>query len=165
MFYFAYGSNMSWPRLKARVPSAQPCGVAALRGHRLRFHKLGRDGSGKCDAQHTGDPADCVLGVLYQISASDKSYLDRVEGMGFGYAEQTVRLQAANRPPVEAFTYLALRIADGLRPFHWYKQHVLYGAREHGLPASYIKRLTVIESVPDSDMARQASELAIYGAE
>jgi hypothetical protein len=55
MLYFAYGSNMSVSRLVARTPSAQPLGRCALRGHQLRFHKVGGDGSAKCDAFHTGN--------------------------------------------------------------------------------------------------------------
>ena len=49
LLYFAYGSNMSSVRLRARVNSAQPLGVARLPGHRLRWHMHSLDGSGKCD--------------------------------------------------------------------------------------------------------------------
>ena len=41
MKYFAYGSNMSFARLQARVPSARSLGCYALRQHDLRFHKSG----------------------------------------------------------------------------------------------------------------------------
>lgn len=50
ILYFAYGSNMSSARLRARVPSCRPIGIAFLPGHELRFHKRSKDGSGKCDA-------------------------------------------------------------------------------------------------------------------
>ena len=48
--YFAYGSNMLARRLTdpSRAPSAVACGVAEVRGFVVRFHKIGRDGSGKC---------------------------------------------------------------------------------------------------------------------
>ena len=46
MRYFAYGSNMSIARLSERAPSAEVIGVARLRSHVLRFHKVGTDGSG-----------------------------------------------------------------------------------------------------------------------
>jgi hypothetical protein len=48
--YFAYGSNMETARLRERMPSAKPLGVAKLSGHELRFHKRSKDGSGKCNA-------------------------------------------------------------------------------------------------------------------
>ena len=50
LLYFAYGSNLHPERLRERVPSAESLGVARLEAHVLRFHKRGRDGSGKCDA-------------------------------------------------------------------------------------------------------------------
>lgn len=58
MKYFAYGSNMSLLRLWQRVPSAVRIGVFTLQGHQLRFHKLGKDGSGKCDAYQTNNTLD-----------------------------------------------------------------------------------------------------------
>ena len=45
--YFAYGSNLSSPRLRARVPSARPEGVARLEGQRLALDKPGRDGTAR----------------------------------------------------------------------------------------------------------------------
>ena len=65
---------------------------------------------------------------------------------------------------MEAFAYDALRIGDGLRPFAWYKHHVLHGACEHGLPEDYIRAIEAIEAVADSDAARHAAEMAIYDA-
>ena len=38
--YFAYGSNLHPPRLRARTPSARALGRADLEGYRLLFHKL-----------------------------------------------------------------------------------------------------------------------------
>lgn len=38
--YFAYGSNMSEPRLKARVSSATKVGMATLKEYQLRFNKI-----------------------------------------------------------------------------------------------------------------------------
>ena len=65
---FAYGSNMLLARIRERVPSARPLGVAVLRGHRLFWHKAGRDGSGKCDVVESNDTDAAVFGVLYEIA-------------------------------------------------------------------------------------------------
>ena len=67
MKYFAYGSNMSLLRLRERVPSAERLGVFKLEQHVLRFHKIGIDGSGKCDAFLTEDPNASVIGALFEI--------------------------------------------------------------------------------------------------
>ena len=74
MKYFAYGSNMHPARLKARLPNILCIsGIFTLPGHTLRFHKVGKDRSAKCDAFYTGNKADHVLGVLYEIDPDDVS--------------------------------------------------------------------------------------------
>ena len=54
VIYFAYGSNLCFPRLRARVPGVRALGPALLRGHELRWHKRGTDGSGKCSIVKVG---------------------------------------------------------------------------------------------------------------
>ncbi len=61
--YFAYGSNMSSRRLMDRVPSAQFVSIGKLGEHRLRYHKKSKDGSGKCDIEHTENPENSVWNV------------------------------------------------------------------------------------------------------
>lgn len=162
MLYFAYGSNMSSRRLQARVPSATALGVAILERHRLAFHKTGRlDGSAKCDAELTGVPFHRVIGVLFDISPEHKALLDSAEGLGSGYARKTVCVRMESSL-FDAFTYYATITDTTLKPLQWYKQHVLHGALEHGLPAEYIEAIRHVESIADENSARHESELAIY---
>lgn len=162
MLYFAYGSNMSSPRLCARVPSATAVGVAVLEGHRLAFHKPGRlDGSAKCDAVPTGDPRHRVFGVLFEIDPWHRPLLDRAEGLGFGYQRRTVSVRVRDEA-LDAFTYYATVSDAALKPLHWYRQHVLRGAREHGLPPDYIEAIRRVETITDADNVREQAELAIY---
>lgn len=162
MLYFAYGSNMSSVRLRARVPSAVARGIAGLPGHRLVFHKTGRlDGTAKCDAMETGNPCDRVFGVLFEIDPQHRPLLDHAEGLGSGYEHKIVTVQMDNSR-YEAFTYYATITDASLRPLHWYRQHVLHGALEYGLPPEYIEAIRRVESIPDQDAARQESELALY---
>ncbi len=146
---------MSSERLKARTPSARAVGRACLAGHALRWHKLGRDGTGKCDAAHTGEPSDIVWGVLLEIDCAEKAVLDRIEGLGIGYDEAEVRV-ALGSESCTAYTYRAKpeRIDPSLRPQQWYKDHVLRGAREHGLPDAYVREL---ESQPVRSCVRGGS--------
>ena len=82
---------MSTVRLRARTPSARFLATGCLRHHALRWHKLGRDGSGKCDVAYRGLGAtDVVWGVLFDIDCAEKADLDRVEGLGLGYVEREV---------------------------------------------------------------------------
>jgi gamma-glutamylcyclotransferase (GGCT)/AIG2-like uncharacterized protein YtfP len=159
--YFAYGSNMSSMRLKARVPSAAVIGTGVLRGHRLVFHKVSNDGSGKCDV--TESESDDVMGVLYEINEIEKLALDRVEGLNHGYDEKAVNVQLASGEVVSAVTYFATNTDPGLRPYTWYKRHVLEGAREAKLPSDYTSEIEKISAIEDSDKLREASELAVYG--
>ena len=162
--YFAYGSNMSVKRLRARVPSAEKVGVGRLRCHSLRIHKLSRvDGSAKCDVKETGRPDDIVYGVVFLIDVADKPVLDQQEGLGSGYEQKQVWVEMQAGVPVQAFTYYATLIDASLKPFDWYKTHVLIGAREHDLPAEYIRQIEAISSVQDADVERRSRELAIYG--
>ncbi len=163
MLYFAYGSNMSERRLRQRVPSAQKIGVATLPGHQLVFHKISlKDGSGKCDAYPTIESADVVMGVLFELDISEKIPLDRVEGVGIGYEERPIGVTLDDGIPYKAFTYFAMAIDSSLRPYHWYKEHVLRGAIENNFPDSYIQSIQSVESIEDPNAERALFELSIY---
>jgi gamma-glutamylcyclotransferase (GGCT)/AIG2-like uncharacterized protein YtfP len=163
MLCFAYGSNMSRRRLQARIPSAQVVAVATLEAHTLKFHKAGRkDNSAKCDAAFTGNPDDRVMGVIYQIGKLNKAYLDLIEGLGRGYEEKTVELMTAEGQIMHAWMYYATDLDPTMKPYHWYKQHVLEGARECDFPEPYRAKIAATESVEDPNTARAKRELAIY---
>jgi len=164
LLYFAYGSNMSTPRLVSRVASAHAIAAACLPAHTLRFHKQGRDGSAKCDACHTGLASDAVHGVVFRIAAGEKALLDEQEGLGNGYGEKTVIVTGAHGKSYRAFTYYATCIDPCLRPFHWYLEHVIRGAIEHRLRDEYIAAIRAIASVGDPVPGRHDCELAIYSA-
>jgi len=162
-FYFAYGSNMAVERLRARVPSATLLGIAVLAGHALRFDKPGSmDGTAKCDAAHTGNPADSVLGALYSIDAGELTLLDRFEGVGHGYERKRVCVVSASNETVQAEIYVATHTGADLRPLDWYKEHVLRGARALQLPLAYIATIEAIAADIDADEARRSRELSIY---
>lgn len=145
-FYnFAYGSNMSSTRLRARVPSARVIGRGVLHGHQLVWHKVSIDGSGKCDVITSDTPDAAVHGVVYAIDQSEKATLDHAEGLGKGYDERKVVVEVGGAPLV-ATMYYATRKDPGLKPYSWYKAHVLAGAREHDLPLAYIAALEAVEA-------------------
>ncbi|MCB1859244.1 MAG: gamma-glutamylcyclotransferase [Gammaproteobacteria bacterium] len=162
LLYFSYGSNMSTLRLQARIPSAVPLYTAVLKRHRLKWHKQGSDGSAKCDCCYTGIPNHRVIGVVYVIASSQKPILDQYEGLGEGYEGRQVWVEKADRTKSYVATYHAIRINPSLRPFHWYKEHVLQGAREHQLPTDYRREIEAVPSIPDPVPGRHARELAIY---
>ncbi|MEW8536389.1 MAG: gamma-glutamylcyclotransferase family protein [Candidatus Thiodiazotropha endolucinida] len=162
MLYFSYGSNMSSRRLLSRVPSARFVTSASLPGHELHFHKKSLDGSAKCDAYETKSDRYTVSGVIFEIAKSEKAVLDSKEGLGQGYEEKMVELIDPDGEMLAAYTYYATFIDRTLKPYHWYKHHVLTGALEYDLPATYIEKLRLIESMEDPDPQRHAFEMAIY---
>ena len=160
---FAFGSNMSRPRLRARTPSARFVTIGELKGHVLCWHKRSRDGSGKCDVVATGGGNDGVWGVLFEIHRSEKTHLDRAEDLHRGYTEATIEI-ITTRGRIAAHTYQATDIDGSLRPFDWYKAFVVSGARQHGLPADYVRGLEQVPSIPDPDADRAARNTRLLAA-
>lgn len=149
---FAYGSNMCVQRIGARIASATPLTTAFVTHRQLAFHKRGIDGSAKADAVHTGCADDLVWGVVFSLSAADKRVLDEYES---GYDPEEV-VVVGNCRAIDAITYVARDEAiDGsLKPFSWYHRFVIYGAEQHRLPKTYIRRLHTFESIADPDSRR-----------
>ena len=162
MLYFSYGSNMSTIRLTERVPSAHAVAVARLQKHRLKFHKVGKDSSGKGDIECTYDEKDFVYGVVFEILNSEKPQLDSHEGFKNGYDDKIVSIYTQDGKELSAFTYFATNIDPDLKPYEWYIEHVIRGAREHGLPADYINIILDIDAMADPDTRRHERELSIY---
>lgn len=169
--YFAYGSNMSERRLQDRVDSAKVIGTGVLENYCLTFHKLSRkDGSGKCTIE-CSEP-DKVYGVLFEINKDQEKCLDDVEGLCKGYKEKTVKIVIRNSKcekykyggTICVKTYQATpeSIDRKLKPYTWYKQHVLVGAIEQKLPSCYIDYLIRIDADKDCCKKRETCELAIY---
>jgi hypothetical protein len=157
---------MSVPRLAGRVPSARYEGTGFLYGHKLAFHKVGRkDGSGKCNAYETGNAEDYLAGILYTIDPDHRNLLHTIEGVGAGYEVMHVDITTPSDTSVSAFTYYATKIKHDLKPFHWYKHHVVFGARENNLPAEYVDQIISVESIEDPDDERALQELSIYRAD
>lgn len=165
MFYFAYGSNLSIRRLQQRVDTARLVTQGFLKEHTLIFHKIGRDGSAKCNAFYTGKQDDLLYGAVYIIDPLQKTHLDNAEGLGNGYEIKQVTIIAEDARKIGAFTYFATHIAEDIKPFHWYKHHVLAGAREHGFPKHYINKIAAIDVAEDRDAKRVGRELSIYLSE
>lgn len=132
----------------------------------LRFHKRSRDKSGKCNALATGNSDDVVVGVLFVIDPSERSKIDEAEGLNKGYLDTTVTVLDAHDRRRKALTYLATPdfVDDSLKPYTWYKDFVVSGSKEHGLPADYVAEFVdAIEAVADPDEIRDRRERAILG--
>jgi len=143
MLYFAYGSNMNTARIQARVSIAVPTGVAFVQDRKLVCNKLGRDGSGKANLAR--QPGHMVHGVLYELPPEDIKVLDAIED---GYRRISIRVNAGEKKPAQAETYEAEVLTHDPVPFDWYREHILTGAREHGLPGEYVRQLEQLRARP-----------------
>jgi hypothetical protein len=161
--YFAYGSNMSVRRLAERLPSAKVAATGFVMGYKLAFDKVSKDGSGKCDCEHTGMDDDRVYGVIFAVAPGERAALDGFEGAGKGYEPLMIRVETA-AGGLYALTYVATKKQAGLQPYQWYKQHVLVGAREADLPKDYVRAIEAVVAIDDPDLARAEGELRTYSA-
>ena len=165
--YFGYGSNMLTCKLKDRCPSAVPIGICKIKKHSLKFHKVShakskngiRDISGKGDMVPSESETDEVYGVLFSIDESHKSRLDKAEGYPkYGYDKKTIDVITIKGEKYRPVMYFANDIDPKKKPYHWYKEQVVQGAREHGLPEDYIKKIKDVESIPDQDQEREKEQ-------
>ena len=158
--YLAYGSNIHPIRIKQRTPSAKFYRVVSLKGYKLKFHKIGRDGSGKCNILFTENFYDLVYGVVYEISKYELKYLDAAENLGHGYTKKFFHIEGIKE---EVFAYIAQEgfIDDSLRPYSWYKALVLEGAKYFNLPRDYIEMIEAVDTIEDfnKDRVKQAMNI------
>lgn len=155
--YAAYGFNLHPIRLSDRVPSAKLLGKGILEGKALRFHKRSKDGSGKCNI--VDDDKQQVYVAVYQIDESEKPALDNVEGVGYGYRTEEIRVVGFGK----CFTYIAVDsyIDDSLKPYTWYKEMILVGCEQLEIPMTYINRIRGVDADEDFDQQRQAKNMEL----
>jgi len=136
MLYFAYGSNMCTARMRERAPSATPAGTAVLQHYHVICNKLGRDGTGKANIAPRHHAR--AHGVLYDLDMKEMDALD-MEEKGYRRIEKTVLNDMAET--VRAQTYVAFLLTHNPVAAGWYKNIMIQGALEHGLPEDYIHEL------------------------
>ena len=162
MLYFAYGSNLHPARMSDRTPSAELIATGLILGRQLVFHKVGRDGSAKCNAPESDDLQASVFGAVYRLDAQDVPKLDKFEALGAGYEREllSVSTQVGH---LEAFAYIAQPqfIDPVLKPFHWYKHLVIAGAKLHQFPDRYIAAISAVGSTSDPQSGRAEKNLRV----
>jgi len=161
--YFAYGSNLLKARLCEHAPSALFRAVGYLPGHTVRYNKRSKDGSGKCNLVRTNEN-DRVYGVVYDFLDQEKPSLDTHEGLGRGYHTEEIRVITEDGE-TGAYTYVAddNAVDDSLKPYSWYKELVVEGAKRHSLPTKYIEQLLCVNAVKDPDREREERNRGLLG--
>src|SRR5262245_18308648 len=118
-------------------------------GHRLTFHLPLRHGE-RAVARLAVDPPPSTWGVCYLPDPGACEHLDRTEGVHRGYyrrLEVTVSTEGDAR--LAAFAYQGALTVAGRKPSARYIGLLLAGAREHGLPAEWIRYLEGLDLALD----------------
>lgn len=90
---------------------------------------------------------------------ADCENLDRAEGLQTGgYVRHSVPVRLFDDRTEEAMTYIAgaQHVEATCVPFDWYRDLVVTGAIEHGLPAPYIEELSQVPVMSDQNVRRAA---------
>lgn len=151
--YFAYGSNMLNERLAARCPSASLAGIAFAPDHALKFAKIGKDRSGK--ATLFPQQGAHQFGVLFKINRNDLGALDMAESAGYRRDDSFLVFRTKDHAKIPVMTYLGTDLEDGLKPFDWYLDLVIAGAKQHNLPEEQISSLQSTRYIVDTDTNRK----------
>ena len=163
--YLTYGSNLHPARLEARLGPVKCLGKVALPGWRLCFDKRGSDGSAKANLRAAPGSQHQAWGAFFELDRSQYIALDQFEGAGRGYESFWLDLTLDGREQA-ALTYLSPSHwnATGARPYDWYRDLVLAGARYHGFPEAYCAAVAGVLVVRDPDRKRARRQQALLGS-
>jgi gamma-glutamylcyclotransferase (GGCT)/AIG2-like uncharacterized protein YtfP len=144
MYYFAYGSNMNWPQMQRRCPSARFVCTARLPSYRFAIarHSRLRD----CGtANILPEAGSTVWGIVYEISENDLLIMDSFED---GYSRHKNFVYSIESSPckLEVIVYIAPKEIGVPLPNAEYKRLILEGARHWRLPADYCSMLDQLKA-------------------
>lgn len=143
-WYFAYGSNLFMDQMTERTGGIgsveHPPRIARLDKHRLVFQQLEEGGPAFANIRH---PGDGVLGVVYRCSQAELESLDPYE---HGYERRAISVTGQQGEVLAAVAYFVLpsRTVSFARPQEAYLAKIITGARQHGLPESYVDEIIAI---------------------
>lgn len=125
MLYFAYGSNMSASRLRARVGEVDDLGHAISSGQRLVFSALGK---GPCFAAYAPADGRSLHGRLFDLHPLQLDVLDIYEGSPVYYHRAAIVVDDGfGRPANIATTFARNPNAVVGLPSRAYENHLLDG--------------------------------------
>ena len=143
MHYFAYGSNLNWPQMQKRCPSAQFICAARLSDYQFgitRHSRLRACGTANVFPVQGKE----VWGAVYDVSDSDLIRMDAFED---GYRRETLPVYPiGNRhAPIGVVIYVAEIETNVPLPSAEYKRLILEGAKHWQLPQAYLALLEAIQ--------------------
>lgn len=144
MYYFAYGSNMNWPQMQRRCPSAQFVCVACLPDYKFGItrHSRLRD-CGTANVFRSAGAA--VWGIVYDVSDADMNVMDSFED---GYRREFLSVNPMNNgnSPITVLVYIAEIETNVPPPSAEYKRVMIEGAKHWVLPNDYLAMLESLQT-------------------
>ncbi|OES24628.1 AIG2-like family protein [Alteromonas macleodii] len=161
LWYFAYGSNMSTRYLtNVRDVAVYESVAGTLRNHTVSFTLPGIPSIEPRFAELSYTVGEKAYGVLHRIDVAGFVKVLRSEGDAYQIADIVVT--GVDGKQYKAKTLIVdQRSAESGSPSERYRNIILEGAREHGLPDAYIAQLENTETayIP---LLSEAAGTAIY---
>ena len=136
-YYFAYGSNMNFAQMRTRCPQSRFVRRATLRGYSFVY-----DGFSKSRKGAVANIIECeggiVWGGVFEIDEDCLKKLDSCENYPNSYDRKHLDVQADSGDTFNAIAYFRIGRKPG-KPSSAYRQIVIQGARDCGLPEKYIE--------------------------
>lgn len=149
-WYFAYGSNMQSATFRGRrgIDPAE-VRVGRVDGYALSFGlPIGTGRRGVASVRR--EPGAWVWGVAYLLTPTQNRRLDATEGVGRGaYHRERVDVMLRDGGVLVADTLVGVVDDPERGPSVRYLSLLVEGAREHGLPPDYVRRLETWPTVWD----------------
>ena len=87
---------------------------------------------------------------------SEKTKLDRIEGLGYGYQETIISVPGFG--DCSAYEAEDHAIDETIQPVDWYREMVILGCRYHGFPVEYLHQIETIRAESDTDDERSRKQ-------
>lgn len=156
--YFAYGSNMSWAQMKDRCHHSKVRSIGKLRGWEFVINERG--------VATLRKSRKAAYGVVYEISSVDEAYLDMYEGVSIGrYGKFLLPVEICDRVEVRTCLVYIDPCANPGLPRPGYLERVVRGARFHGLPRRYIRKLKKWRSYEDEEQPTIKPSVRLWDSE
>lgn len=146
VWYFAFGANMCSSVLRTRRVSPLSSEAARLDGFRLVFGEPGFPPLEPVFASIEPAEGEAVHGVLFRLTRRDFARIDSTEGPGYDLLR--VDVVGSVHGSARARAFRTRKPVRGRKPSRRYVDLLRSGAREHGLPAEYVRRLDAEPSGP-----------------
>jgi hypothetical protein len=138
--YFAYGTLIDVPSMKAFAPSAEPIGLMRLDGYQMDFAETHQTGKGGCWLKPSA--GGTVWGLQYQLSDADMERMDQASGVPERlWVHLPVVLTDLNGNRVSSVTYTIPNNPPPFRPGPDYVGKILAGLEALPFPSDYAAEL------------------------